>query len=177
MESSLPVRPATLADTEALVALVNSAYRGASSKVGWTTEADLLGGQRIDAAMLREQIDAPQSMILVHEADGEIVACVALERGEADCYLGMLTIRPGLQSAGLGSRLLAAAEQIAAERWRAGSIYMTVIEQRTELIGWYERRGYVRTGEYRPFPYGDPRYGLPKRPDLRFAVLRKSLGA
>jgi len=175
MISSLQVRAAVAADVDALVRLVNSAYRGASSKAGWTTEADLLGGQRIDAAMLAQLIARSDAVVLVHEAAGRIIACVALENGPQGCYLGMLTISPTLQSAGLGSRLLAAAERWARANFGADSIHMTVIEQREELIAWYERRGYRPTGEYRPFPYGDPRYGLPKRNDLRFAVLLKPL--
>jgi GNAT superfamily N-acetyltransferase len=175
MTSSLTIRTAVPADVDALVTLVNSAYRGTSSKAGWTTEADLLGGQRIDAGMLAELIARPDAQVLVHEIEGEIVACVALENGPQGCYLGMLTIRPTLQGAGLGGRLLAAAEQFAQAAFGADSIHMTVIEQRDELIAWYARRGYLPTGEYRAFPYGDPRYGLPKRADLRFAVLHKSL--
>ena len=175
MTSSLLVRAAAPADVDALVALVNSAYRGTSSKAGWTTEAELLGGQRIDPDMLGELVARPDAVVLVHERAGGIIACVALETGPQGCYLGMLTIRPTLQSAGLGSRLLAAAEQWARANFGADSIHMTVIEQRAELIAWYARRGYLPTGEYRPFPYGDPRYGLPKRDDLRFAVLLKRL--
>jgi len=160
-------------DVPALVALVNSAYRGDSSRAGWTTEADLLGGQRIDAQRLAETIAAPNSVVLLHEAQGEPIACVHLERRSADCYLGMLTIQPMIQGAGLGRRLLEAAERWAVTEWDAQSIYMTVIVQRPELIAWYERRGYARTGEFQPFPYDDVRFGLPQRSDLKFEVLRK----
>ena len=52
---------------------------------------------------------------------------------------------------------------------------MTVIANRGELIAWYERRGYVLTGERRPFPLDDPRFGLPKTRDLAFVVLEKPL--
>ncbi len=175
-ERPLTLRVATVADVPALVALVNSAYRGDSSRAGWTTEADILDGQRIDAERLAETLATPDTVVLLDEAGGTPMACVQLERtGAADCYLGMLTIRPTLQGGGLGRRLLDAAEHWAATRWGSRSMHMTVIVQRTELIAWYERRGYARTGEFKPFPYGDERFGLPQRDDLEFEVLRKTL--
>jgi GNAT superfamily N-acetyltransferase len=168
-------RPATTADVPALVGLVNSAYRGESSKAGWTTEAELLDGQRVDGEGLTDAIARPGSIILLHERDHLPVACVHLERTGEDCYLGMLTIRPTEQGAGLGRQMLEAAERWALEHWSSRTMHMTVIVQRTELIAWYERRGYGRTGERRPFPYGDERFGLPRRNDLAFEVLRKRL--
>jgi ribosomal protein S18 acetylase RimI-like enzyme len=175
MDAPLSLRRAVLADVPALEALVNSAYRGDSSRAGWTTEADLLGGQRVDRAGLAEAIESPGSVILVHESEGGPLACVRLERTDDSCYLGMLTVRPTAQAAGMGRRLLLAAERFAAREWGARSVHMTVIVQRTELIDWYVRRGYARTGECRPFPYGDERFGLPRRGDLAFEVLRKPL--
>lgn len=169
------IRPATSADVEALAALVNSAYRGDSSRAGWTTEAGLLDGQRTDPESLRAALAAPGTVILVFEEADRLDACVHLERRGDGCYVGMLTVRPTLQAGGLGRRLLAAAEDFAREEWQARAAQMTVIVQRSELIAWYERRGYARTGESRPFPYGDPRFGLPRRDDLRFEVLEKLL--
>jgi ribosomal protein S18 acetylase RimI-like enzyme len=170
-------RPAEVADASALVALVNSAYRGDSSKAGWTTEADLLGGQRTDVEGLAATIGKPDNVILVHEQDRAPVACVHLERTGEDCYLGMLTVQPTAQGAHLGRRMLEAAEQWATRHWSSRAMHMTVIVQRAELIGWYERRGYRRTGERKPFPYGDERFGLPRRDDLVFEVLSKPLSA
>lgn len=168
-------------DVASLVLLVNSAYRGDSSRVGWTTEADLLGGQRTDEPALVDFITrgekAGDRVMLIHERDDHPVACVQLERRGADAYLGMLTIQPTLQSAGIGRGLLATAERYVRDAWHTTRMTMTVIEQRDELIAWYERRGYSRTGETAPFPYGDVRFGEPKRPDLRFVVLAKHLGA
>jgi ribosomal protein S18 acetylase RimI-like enzyme len=181
----LKLRPADGDDVDALVRLVNSAYRGDTSRQGWTTEADLLDGQRIDAERLRETIVTPGNVVLVHEGDvsrragdlvaGDLLACVHLERSGAGCYLGMLTVQPRRQAAGLGRRLLEAAERFAVTQWRAEHVRMTVILQRVDLIAWYERRGYVNTGERQPFPYGDQRFGLPRRDDLEFVVLRKRL--
>ena len=189
-DAPLALRAARRDDAEALSALVNSAYRGDSSRVGWTTEADLLGGQRTDPDALRESIEQGETMgdrvLLVHEAvqpsgpaGGSaalaIDACVQLERHGDEAYLGMFTVRPTLQGGGLGRRLLAGAEQDARRRWGVTAVHMTVIAQRAELIAWYERRGYRATGETAPFPYGDARFGEPLRPDLHFVVLRKVL--
>ncbi|MCS6946640.1 MAG: GNAT family N-acetyltransferase [Steroidobacteraceae bacterium] len=173
--ASLRLRAALPADAPLIVELVNSAYRGESSRAGWTTEADLLGGQRVDVAGVQALIEQRDTVVLVHEHDGELLACVELHAEAARCYLGMLTVKPSRQACGLGRALLAAAEIDARQRFGAERIFMTVIEQRTELIAWYERRGYRRTGEYRPFPYGDERFGIPLRPDLQFIVLEKSL--
>jgi GNAT superfamily N-acetyltransferase len=180
----LPTRVATLDDVPLLVALVNSAYRGESSRAGWTTEADLLGGQRIDEQGMAAKIAAHraaagsgESVVLLHERDGVPAACVHLERAGGVCHVGMLTIRPELQAHGLGRLLLTAAERWASEHWSSASARMHVIAQRTELIAWYERRGYRRTGARAPFPYGNPRFGLPRRDDLVFEVLEKTLDA
>ena len=174
-EAPLHFRDATHADIDAVVALVESAYRGDSSRVGWTTEADLLEGRRtgpddIEAILAREQ-----SRLLLAERDGDLLACahVAVEDGAG--YFGMFSVRPNLQGAGIGSRLLAEAERIAAQDWACPSMRMTVIDVRDDLIPFYLRRGYRRTGITKPFPYGDARFGLPKRDDLRFEILEKPL--
>ena len=177
MTSDLPLRAAVAADGPALTAFVNSAFRGDSSKAGWTTEADLLDGQRVDVGRIVETIDTPHNVILLHELDGLLMACVHLQQTGSDCYLGMLTVRPTSQGSGLGRQLLEAAEQWAVEHWSSRAMHMTVLVQRPELIAWYERRGYQRTGHRKPFPYGDARFGLPRRPDLVFDVLRKPLAS
>jgi ribosomal protein S18 acetylase RimI-like enzyme len=173
--SPLHLRPAVEADCAALASFVNAGYRGDSSKAGWTTEADLLDGQRVDADGLRDAIGTQGSVVLLQESTREITACVALERRSGVCHLGMLTVSPARQSTGLGRRLLAAAELYAREKFGATLMSMSVIVQRPELIAWYERRGYRRTGRFEPFPYGDERFGLPRRPDLRFEILEKPL--
>lgn len=171
----LTFRAATEADIPALVELVTSAYRGDVSRQGWTTEADLLDGQRIDPNVLRQDIARPHSRVLVAERDGRMLACahVAID-GDAG-YFGMFSVRPDLQGGGIGKAVLAEAERIVRDEWRCPAMRMTVIDLREELIAWYQRRGYHRTGIFKPFPYGDERYGIPKRPDLRFEVLEKPL--
>lgn len=168
-------RAATADDVEAIVALVESAYRGDASRAGWTTEADLLDGRRTGADDVMAQITRPQSRILLAEVDGRLVACahVAVEDGAG--YFGMFSVKPTLQGGGLGKRVLAEAERIVREEYGQRLMRMTVIDVREELIAWYERRGYRRTGIKKPFPYGDERFGLPRRDDLRFEVLEKPL--
>ena len=167
---------ASEADVPALVALVNGAYRGAGSRAGWTTEADLLDGQRTDAAAISTMLTTPGGSMLTLHAGSELCACVHLHnKPDGVCYLGMLSVRPDLQGGGVGRRLLQAAECHARDELAARDIEMTVIDVRTELLAWYERRGYRSTGELRPFPYGDPRFGLPRRDDLRFVVLRRRI--
>lgn len=173
--SALAFRDAAPGDIDELVALIESAYRGDASRVGWTTEADLLHGQRTDPAGVREVIERPLSRMLIAERDGAVVACCQLEHRSDAGYFGMFSVRPGQQGAGLGKVVLAEAERIAREEWGATRMRMTVIAQREELIAFYERRGYRRTGETEPFPYGDERFGLPQRDDLAFAVLVKEL--
>ncbi|MFI5532010.1 GNAT family N-acetyltransferase [Kitasatospora sp. NPDC051853] len=173
--SELTFRPAGPADVPALVALVESAYRGDSSRAGWTTEADLLEGQRTDAEGVAAVIEAPGSRLLVAEREGELLACCQLEHRGERAYFGMFSVRPELQGGGVGRQVLAEAERVAGAEWGVRELEMTVIEQRSDLIAWYERRGYRRTGEFSPFPYGDERFGLPLRDDLRFERLTKEL--
>jgi GNAT superfamily N-acetyltransferase len=139
--AELTFRTAEAADIPAIVALVESAYRGESGLRGWTTESHLLDGRRTN---------------------------------DEDVGAVMFAVDPTQQGGGLGKAVLAEAERLARERWQCRAMRMTVIEQRQELIAWYERRGYLRTAQYEPFPYGDERFGIPLRPDLRFEVLVKT---
>lgn len=171
------MRCADTSDVDAVVALVNSAYRGDSSRAGWTTEADILGGQRTDAAEVAQSITEAGSVFLLCLHDGETVGSVHLLRQDArTAYLGMLVIKPGLQGRGLGSRLMDEAERFLMEQWGVSCLQMQVITLREELIAFYERRGFSRTGEFKPFPSGEPRFGLPKVPGLKFEMLEKTLG-
>jgi GNAT superfamily N-acetyltransferase len=165
-------------DLEAVAALVNSAFRGDSSRAGWTTEADIVGGQRTDAEALRaDLVSRPDAVLLTmrDEPGGPLLGSVWLEPKSPNVwYLGMFTIRPDMQARQLGRTLLNEAEAFATARG-ARRMRITVITVREELLAWYERRGYVRTGELLPFPYGDERFGLPLRDDLEFAALEKEL--
>jgi ribosomal protein S18 acetylase RimI-like enzyme len=171
----LSFRSASAADVPALVVLVTSAYRGDVSRQGWTTEADLLDGNRIDPEVLRSDIERPRSRVVIPLRDGEMLACAHVCEQDGSGYFGMFAVRPDLQSAGIGREVLTEAERIVREEFGLTLMRMTVIDLREELIAWYERRGYRRTGIKKPFPATDPRFGLPKRDDLRFEVLEKAL--
>lgn len=173
--AELNFRVADEQDVPALVALIESAYRGDASRAGWTTEADLLEGQRTDADGVGAVVKDPDSRMLVAECGSRVVACCRLERREGHAYFGMFAVRPDLQGSGLGNAVLAEAERRVRAEWQAPAMHMTVITQREDLIAWYERRGYVRTGTMSPFPYGDERFGVPQRPDLAFELLVKQL--
>jgi GNAT superfamily N-acetyltransferase len=168
-------RVATPSDVDALVALVESAYRGDASRAGWTTEADILGGRRTDPDGVLEVIEKADSRMVAVEREGELVACCQLEHRGVHAYFGMFAVRPALQGAGLGKAIIAEAERFARDEWGVAEMHMTVISVREDLIAWYERRGYARTGRTSPFPYGDERFGLPTRDDLRFELLVKKL--
>lgn len=173
--AQLTFRDAADADVPALVTLIESAYRGDSSRAGWTTEADILQGQRTDPDGVRQVLGASGSRMLVVEREGVLIACCQLEhRGDA-AYFGMFAVRPELQGAGLGKVIIAEAERTVREGWGVREMHMTVISVRKELIAWYERRGYRRTGRLSPFPYGDERFGVPQREDLAFELLVKDL--
>jgi GNAT superfamily N-acetyltransferase len=171
-------RLATTDDVDALVPLVQAAYRGEATTVTWTTETHLLGGQRVDRAMVHDAVTGPDGavVVLTDTSSGAVVACCEVarpdERGHS--LLGMFAVDPERQASGLGRRTLAAGERLAVG-WGASTVELHVIDVRHELIDWYRRRGYVVTDERLPFPYGDPRYGEPRRDDLRFAVLRKPI--
>lgn len=196
MNSAQPIvfRNATLADVSAVVELVESAYRGTGSRAGWTTEADLLDGQRTDELEIREIISGAHSLIRLAQQPNaieqdlqqteararknqpsSIVACVRIENAGDAGYIGMVSVRPTLQAAGIGRQLLQEAERVIRDELGLSRARMTVIAQRETLISWYQRRGYLLTGKRENFPYNEPRAGTPRRDDLYFQVLEKTL--
>lgn len=166
-------REANKDDIELINQLVNSAYRGESSKIGWTSEADLLGGQRTDPEKLLEMISDPSSQIQLVLEENHLLGCVYLRREAHALYFGMLTVKANLQNKGIGKILLEHVESLA-KTWGLSVVRMDVIQQRKELIAFYERRGYRWTGLTAPFPEHDPRFGLPKT-KLEFLIYEKSL--
>ena len=162
-------------DVERIVDLIESAYRGDRSRIGWTTEADLLDGQRTDRAEIRKILANPRARLILCQAGQDLLGCILVRDDEDSAYVGMLAVNPRLQQRGIGRRLLAEAERVAKTQFGARMARMTVIVQRQDLIQWYVRRGYAVTNRREPFPYGNPRFGLPRRPDLEFVVLERSL--
>lgn len=177
------VRPALPNEADEIARLVNSAYRGDSSRFGWTTEADYLDGARITTPRAAEMIrpEFGQIILVMREKDDPgfpIIGCVYLEKTEINrqpgCYLGMLTVNPKMQDKGLGRILLDQAE-VFARHWGARRMTLGVIQLRGTLMAWYERRGYQRTDDIQPFPYDEPEVGIPRRKDLHFIMFEKNL--
>jgi ribosomal protein S18 acetylase RimI-like enzyme len=165
---------ATPIDIPEISALVNSAYRGESSKQGWTTEADLLGGIRTNEDLLFEEFNNPRNFFLkCIDAENKIIGSVMLQHKKDKLYLGMLTVNPTIQNQGIGKKLLKAAEDCAKANNKT-AVIMTVITARTVLIAWYERHGYINTGRIIPFPMDNPNFGLPTQ-HLEMVVLEKIL--
>lgn len=166
------ITKAIIEDVKALNTLVNSAYRGESSKKGWTSEADLLGGIRITEEELTNTIQKSDTIILKYTHNKVIIACMMLVEKTDKLYLGMLTVSPELQGGGIGKQLLKQAEIIAHDKGLS-KIGMTVISARQELIDWYKRHGYEDTGEREPFlvnyHLGDPKQ------HLEFIVMEKEI--
>lgn len=164
---------ATVQDVSALNYLINSAYRGESSRKGWTTEANILEGLRTNQEELTEIIEDSKNTILKFTENDQIVGCVLLIKKEQKLYLGMLTVSPELQNSGIGKKLLQQAE-IQAKELGLPKIVMTVISVREELIAWYKRNGYVDTGAREPFPESDVHIPISNK-HLEFMSLEKIL--
>ena len=167
------IEPATAADVPALNKLVNSAYRGESSRKGWATEADLIDGTRIDEAAMLDLINEKNTTVLKYTEEGVILGCVELRKENNNLYLGMLSVQPDLQAKGIGKKLMFAGEDFARAQG-CKKVSMTVVSVRDKLIAWYLRHGYTLTGERKPFKMPDERWGIPKQP-LEFVVLEKVL--
>jgi N-acetylglutamate synthase-like GNAT family acetyltransferase len=164
---------ATSADIPALNKLINSAYRGESSRKGWTTEADLLDGMRCDENTIKEIIELPESLFLKYVEDNKILGCLRLDNRGKKMYLGMFAVNPDSQGKGIGKQLLIASED-EARKQNCQVIEMTVISVRYDIIAWYNRHGYLRTGVEKPMEFDGPSAGIPKM-DLSFVVLEKSV--
>ena len=164
---------ASLHDIPSLVSLLNSAYRGTASRKGWTTEADMIAGElRTDEADMKGMMQQPDTVFLKYSNDkDEIEGCVFLQKRNGKLYLGMLSVNPSLQAKGIGKQLMAAAEDHARQQG-CPAVFMRVISLRHELMAWYERKGYYKTGETQPFE--DSRFGTASLP-FDFVVMQKDL--
>lgn len=182
--SPLRFRIATPEDAPKVQALVQSAYRGESSRKGWTTEADLLSGTRISTEGIIEKITAPGSVVILafsnaatdseKEEEDLIACCELLQKDSESAYFGMFAVDPNRQAGGYGRLVLSHAEEYCSKIWGIKRLEMVVIFTREELIGWYVRRGYVRTGKRKEFPYELVK-GAALRNDLYFEILEKDL--
>lgn len=170
------IRDARTGDIAALHALIESAYRGEASRAGWTTEADLLGGQRTDPEELADILADPEQTLMTAWDGDDLLACIRIQRqSDGAGYFGMLSVSPTRQASGLGRRMVGAAEAALAQRFGARLVRISVFPQRDTLIAWYERLGYRDTGRTLPFDYDNLRLGVALRDDLHFIVMEKPL--
>jgi len=167
------ITKALLEDIPALTNLINSAYRGETSKKGWTTEAHLLEGKRTTEEELTAIILDPKNTFLKFTENEQIIGSILLVEKEHQLYVGMLTVSPELQNSGIGKKMLAEAE-IHAKSLGLSTLSMTVVSVRTELIAWYKRHGYVDTGKREPFPSSDIHINISDKP-LEFIFLEKRI--
>lgn len=163
-----------MADAEGIASLVNASYRGENSKQGWTSEADLLDGRRTDSAEIRRLLAAEHSIILCCRDGMELMGSVHIEKIGNEAALWMFVVDPAHQAQGIGKHLLKIAEETAQSDWGVRKMAMAVITQRHELIAFYKRRGYRRTGKLRPFPV-NPAVWIPKVDNLQLELLEKCL--
>ncbi len=167
---------AELSDAQAIAALINSAYRGESSRAGWTTEADILDGVRTTTKDVAAIIQREDAFMLVGVLNDQVIATVCCERqdayGKNIAHFGMIAVKPTLQSKGYGTSMLQAAEAMTMREWRVVGFHMAVITLREELIAFYERLGYARSGEFKNFPENSVLW-QPKVPDLTLEYLVK----
>lgn len=166
------VRIANESDASAIAKLVNSAYRPSSDSAGWTHEAELVAGERTSSAQVAETIKRPNSAILVGSENSEIVACVHIEKEGNNSHIGMLAVSPTLQASGIGKQMLTLAENYAIETFGTEKFILVVVSARSELIAFYLRRGYKKTGSVMDYPLSEG-VGIPKDPALKIEVLEK----
>lgn len=169
---SLTFRFAGHEDAPAVAALLESGYRGDESRRGWTTEADLIEGNRTNVAEIETLIADPNARFLMSFDEGALIGCALIKNEDGQDYFGMFAVKPAVQGGGHGKQILAHAEQAIRDLWHSTQVAMTVISIREDLIAYYERRGYKRTGT-KPFPF-DREPGA-KRTDFHFVVLAKAL--
>jgi ribosomal protein S18 acetylase RimI-like enzyme len=166
------IRPANVDDVDALMAMINAAYRPSSENAGWTHESKLVAGPRINRLQLLSAITEAAGVLLVKVSNNSIVACVQIQQQGVDAYIGMLTVSPSEQKIGLGKAMLDYAETYAIAEFSAERLIMVVLSARHELMEFYLRRGYARTGEVRAYPV-DSGVGIPKTAGLMIETLAK----
>lgn len=171
--ADLRFRLAEADDVVAVTALVERAYRGEAATTGWTTETDILTGPRTSEAQVAELVADAGSRFVLAERDGRLVGAALVQRAGDSAYFGMFAVDPREQGSGVGKAVVEACERTARDLWSSTAMTLTVINLRQELIEWYERRGYVRTGRHLPFPFHEASGAL--RTDFDLMELRKPL--
>jgi len=163
------IRPAEFAEAGALQALIQRAYRGESATTSWSHEGDVAAGERVSRADLERLIRASNCRLSVAAAGDRIVGSSLVTSDNAgQCEIGLLSVDPDIQGAGIGDRLLRDAEGQSATHFAAAQASLEVLRHKAKLIAYYERRGYTKTDLTRPYPYPVPT-------PTEFLILRKDL--
>lgn len=171
-QQAISFREALLIDSARISALINVGYRGETSRKGWTTEAELLDGLRTNEQEIYQLIQAEHSKIIVCVQNDELIGSIHLLHNDDSAHIGMFVVKPNLQNLNIGKQLLSAAESFALVQWQVKKLAMFVITVRQELIAFYERRGYKRTGQFQEFPV-NPAIWQPKLAGLKLEKLEK----
>ncbi|PJO38441.1 GNAT family N-acetyltransferase [Delftia acidovorans] len=145
------IQLADISQSVEITALVNTAYRPNAKSRGWTHESDLVTGDRTSPEQVRQQI-TPSSPVLIAIRNNEIVACVQVTHDSSDCWIGMLATHPSEQNSGMGKKMLLAAEAYAVKHFAPKRLMMSVLSSRSELLSFYQRRGYKLTGQTCSYP-------------------------
>jgi len=158
-------------DAQSLNLLINEAYRG---QAGWTTEIQIIEGARTSTKDVANLIQNQNTHLFTAKINGEIAACICVEAKENQTYIGTFAVNPNYQNQGIGKQVLHLAETFAVNQLSSKKIMMLVISQRKELISFYERRGYKRTGVITDFPV-HLNVGIPTIEGLTIECLEKTV--
>lgn len=173
--TNVEFRIATLDDAPRIQDLVESAFRAEDSRPGWTADMILGRGFSFSVAQVVTQITKPDGAILVAFNDsGSLVGSVEVTKRSDMGRISMLSVDTHQQQAGLGRKVLAHAEDYCQKTWGVTKLGLDALSTRKLLIGWYERNGYKKTGETRPFPVKEVD-GVALEHDLCFVELEKEV--
>jgi len=170
MDNNINLEFAIDSDAQAISELINLAYRGDE---GWTTEKGIVVGERCTENDIRTNISSNNSVFLLYKSASVIQACISIQIEGSQAYIGSFAVTPMQQNTGLGKVMLKGAEEYSLSNFSIKKFVMVVLSNRIELIKFYERRGYQRTGNIRAYPKG-LNVGVPIDPCLTIEDLVKT---
>lgn len=163
------IRPAELSDLDVLQAVIQRAYRGRSASASWSHEGELPEGERVSRGDLETLLGAASSRLSVAEIAGRVVgSSLVVEVAPGQCEIRLVSVDPSVQAKGVGGQLLGHAEVLAIEAFAASHAVIEVLEHKSRLIAYYQRRGYRQAEGSRPYPY-------PLKVPATFLTFRKDL--
>ena len=168
--SQFTLEKAEISHSQDICNLINLTYRGES---GWTRETHIIGGNRTNLDEITQAMEKTDAQFYVVYLKQRLVTCIYLAKEQHQtAYVGFFSVHPDFQGKGIGKYILQQAETIAKVQFSAIKIRMYVVSQRPELIAFYERRGYQRTGSQDPYPL-HLKIGVPKIFGLTIEYLEK----